>query len=917
MKEKFKGRVQWYHILFSIGFLLAIIVWFQDFSEYKISFSNILYSNLPFKNLSVKVKGPHLSDPLDQMMQQAYIFMISGRPFSMWNSYNSFGYAITCWDILLSPFNWFYILGLDLGQLLKYILKYILAFWGMFFFLKNKKLHIISSVGGGITFCCSSSIILWGGWPHSDVISLAPWAFYCADKIIEYHFIKNFLFRNYYYLWFCGIIYLMLVAGMSTYAAYFIYLGIFYVLYQLRSNAKNFAEFTSCFLYFSTAIILAGIMSFFYNGSLFLETLNYQQDRTTLAFSTLDWTYLKSLFFPYLREDMNIHINESCLFTGFLWILTIPVYKKISKYISEIHFWWLLSLMLFLFIFTYNTGYLYQFIPLINTSVKMRLLVILNFSFSVLGAIGLDYIFLTKSSHREKKYCIIAYTLLLFAIFFIFIDKTDLQNLKENYQIYAYSISLILVIVGAIICIMGFKPIGSSCILLSSIFIGALFARDYIPLINRDAEIIPNSTETINFISENTSDDFSRIVGKGWILFPNTNQYYFIRDIRGHGFMVTDEETKNYYQRINSDVYFTPTFLLFPEEAILNKNLLAYSSVKYILSSSNKLSELDNAIKKANTNRNAVFISEKNQRITQTFTASQNDLSSINILLSTNKHILDKESYLNIEICEQGTEIPFFRESVCLAEIQDDSFLSFRFDPLSDSLGKRFQLTLQLSNSVSDPLAVWITEASYLDGSLSMDGSLMAGDLCFVPDYGRKMLFNDGVEIEELKNYCPRAYTVDIVSLKDSKDAILDAMSTDFDVKTVFTENGVLPDALVNAFSNTSDENLTSNINWIQDDGDYILLDTQSNKSSLLVLTDRYDKDWHAFVDGKETEIYNVNYLFKAIELPEGNHTVEFRYKPITLYLFFAISIIGYLVFIGLVIFVIWSKKRISSTKKI
>lgn len=36
MREKFKSKIRWYHILLSIGLLLTIIVWFQDFFEYKL-----------------------------------------------------------------------------------------------------------------------------------------------------------------------------------------------------------------------------------------------------------------------------------------------------------------------------------------------------------------------------------------------------------------------------------------------------------------------------------------------------------------------------------------------------------------------------------------------------------------------------------------------------------------------------------------------------------------------------------------------------------------------------------------------------------------------------------------------------------------------------------------------------------------
>jgi hypothetical protein len=52
-----------------------------------------------------------------------------------------------------------------------------------------------------------------------------------------------------------------------------------------------------------------------------------------------------------------------------------------------------------------------------------------------------------------------------------------------------------------------------------------------------------------------------------------------------------------------------------------------------------------------------------------------------------------------------------------------------------------------------------------------------------------------------------------------------------------------------------------------------------------LVLSQAFFPGWKARVDGEERELYRANYAFTALELPAGEHEVEIRYAPASLWI--------------------------------
>jgi hypothetical protein len=61
----------------------------------------------------------------------------------------------------------------------------------------------------------------------------------------------------------------------------------------------------------------------------------------------------------------------------------------------------------------------------------------------------------------------------------------------------------------------------------------------------------------------------------------------------------------------------------------------------------------------------------------------------------------------------------------------------------------------------------------------------------------------------------------------------------------------------------------------------YIKYESQSAVNGLAVFSEiYYPKGWRAFIDSKETLILRANYVLRALEIPQGKHTIEFKFEP-------------------------------------
>jgi hypothetical protein len=73
-----------------------------------------------------------------------------------------------------------------------------------------------------------------------------------------------------------------------------------------------------------------------------------------------------------------------------------------------------------------------------------------------------------------------------------------------------------------------------------------------------------------------------------------------------------------------------------------------------------------------------------------------------------------------------------------------------------------------------------------------------------------------------------------------------------------------------------------SQVKSLTDSGNAVTIRAASPQAGWLILADTFYPGWQATVDGAPVAIQVANEAFRAIELPAGDHTIEFRYEPLS-----------------------------------
>jgi uncharacterized membrane protein YfhO len=468
----------------------------------------------------------------------------------LWNPYNFTGtpHLANIFVASFYPFNLlFFFLPFPLTWGIYVAIQPLLTGLALYLFLKNLGLSKISALLGSIVFAFSSFLMIrleFGMVGHTAI--WLPLALLAIDKLFQ---------ENRYCWWLLAVVSLAcsLLAGYFQVTIYSYLLFCFYGFYRFLQNKK----IKLLLLIFSVpvfALMLSGIqvIPFLEVSQQSSRIVNYSQENFFAQEFFLPWERLITFLAPdFFGNDVTGNFwgkTSYYEFTGFVGV--VPLFFIVYSLFSlrrERVFWWLVTVFAF-FLLLPNpiSRFFYSLrLPGFSVLVPARMLFVVNFSWAILAAFGLEEFEKDRVEKRKLNsqkailflilaFAIIAIVFLAGLMFWPLWQKNALVSLR-NLVLPAFSL----------LCLFAFLPVGIALrkeklrIFVLAIFIAVIsfnllrHALKYNPFIEK--EVLFPHTEAIDFLLKKTQEDRFRIlITHQDLLTSNMNLPYGLEMVEGY-----------------------------------------------------------------------------------------------------------------------------------------------------------------------------------------------------------------------------------------------------------------------------------------------------------------------------------------------------------------------------------------------
>jgi hypothetical protein len=671
----------------------------------------------PFRDAYIKSNGvPYknflITDPVRQQIPWRELAVDAEKKLilPLWNPYNFAGTPLLAnsQNAAFYPFNIvFFFLPFEFSWSLLILLQPILAGIFLYLYLRNLKLSKSACLLGTLAFSFSGFFIAWLEW--GTVLNVALWLpliLLSIDKIFSKYDIKKFSIFNFQFsipIWSFIFLFSLVSAFFAGHLQTFFYLTIFALIYlivrwfQYGRNLKHFVWFLALgflFLIFISPLLIPSIKYILLSA----RDVNGSSWQTSNEWF-IPWQNLIQFLAPDFFGNpatLNYYgVWNYGEFIGYIGILPLIMAffalffrrdKKTLFFGSAFFISLIFALPTFLAQLPFQLN-----LPFISTSQPTRLLFIIDFSLSILAALGLDYFISAKD--KKKIVYILGCVLLLFISlwsFVLFFHGSILSG--QNLGVARQNLILPTILFGfvstmVLILAFYFRKKGAvfliSILFLITVFDLFRFGWKFEAFTNK--EYLFPSDSIIKFL-QNQKGVFRVMSDNLEFLPPNFSIMYHLQTVDGYDplYLKRYGELIAAFDRGKPDISAPFDF----SRIIYYKNIQYTTTdllgVKYVLSMDWQIK--NNKLKWVFTD-GTTQVYENKQALPRTFFVS-------NILLASSKQqaindIFNSENFINKLAVVEGTQSNF-KTNWSLGQADITSYESNKVDIQTDNKGEGF-----------------------------------------------------------------------------------------------------------------------------------------------------------------------------------------------------------------------------------
>lgn len=798
------------------------------------------------------------------------------------------------------------------------LLRLFIAGFFTYCFMRTIEVNRYGSFASAVAFMFNGYFILFINMSHLNVETLIPILLFSFEKLIRVQDIK--------YIIFVGIVVaLSILGGMPESTFFALFLAVLYYIYRIYFQLKEEKFFTikKYALSLLSVFLIGGMLSALLTFP-FIEFLNLSWNSHSqiiglyhLQFPDGFISILVPYFYGWIHFSWNGLSQYFILYS--IGILTafsaLSAFSETKKKTTSFFF---AGFALFYLLKTYGFSLInwVGYLPLFNVSIFPKYsFPEFAFSLAVLAGIGIHNIH-DKKINFKKSIVFSGIIVIIIAVFFAYYFDSLIIN-KNKWFFYfdpltwvfvmlAFAFFIIL-IVNMLFFTQTRKVLNSQQLSLFLIFLLIFELFVYVPHIRPQRYDPFTLPPYIQFLKNDTES--YRVVGMGNqpVLYPNTANAYEIYDIRNLNALYVNRYLS--FIKRNIDPAIRDRF-------IGNKLNLNYKDgkflnllgVKYILSSSdlhyiqdNGL--IDDILTKGEINTRLVGKMEFNNK-TVLF---EHPPARIDYLLSVPDDALNLNFSIGMDPAvwspDKGDGVIF---EIYINETgKEEKIFSKYVDPKNNPENRSWYFSdLNLSQYRKRKINMSFVTLPGPNGSNAYD-SAGWGDILLKTSKSEEKLdiFNQRFDLvydKEIKIYennevFPRTFVVHNAEVIKNEKEILEKLdSSDFDLRnSIIIEKNVPFD-----FKNEKViDNSTSSITHYEFNS--VKIKANLENDGFLVLSDTYYPGWKAFVDNKETEIYQADYFLRAVYVNKGTHNISFKYESVSFIAGLILSIITIFGIIG------------------